>query len=307
MFETIANFLIASVFLSASATGWFDCGLPANTVALPNQQPSIKMPQRVVAGPTAGVKVTAESYIVVEPESGAVLYEKNATEPRAIASITKLMTVVTFLEYNPGWDKEITMASDDFRAGAVPVFSVGDKITVKDLFYATLVASSNEGANALARSTGLKTEDFVFQMNVRAKLLDMKDSKFVEPTGLSDDNHASAEDIVKLIRVAFSHSEIQKAGSTKNYTIKVLNKNAARKVESTDKILKEDFGAKEASYKIEAGKTGFTNAAGYCFASQVKDDKDRQLLITVLGSSSTYDRFTDTKALAYWVFNNYEW
>jgi D-alanyl-D-alanine carboxypeptidase len=307
MFESIANFLIAGIFLSASATGWFDCGLPANTIALPNPQPEAKMPQRVVAGPTTGVKVTAESYIVVEPESGAVLYEKNATEPRAIASITKLMTVLTFLEYNPGWDKEITMLSDDFRSGATPVLSVGDKVTVKDLFYATLVASSNEAANALARSTGLKTDDFVFQMNVRAKLLEMKDSKFIEPTGLSDDNHASAEDIVKLIRVAFTHSEVRKAGSTKTYTVKVLNKNTGRNLQSTDKILKEDFGVKEASYKIEAGKTGFTNAAGYCFASQVKDDNNRQLLIAVLGSSSTYDRFTDTKALAYWVFNNYQW
>jgi len=55
------------------------------------------------------------------------------------------------------------------------------------------------------------------------------------------------------------------------------------------------------------GKTGYIDAAGYCFASQVKDENDRRLLIAVLGSSSTYDRFTDTKSLAYWVFENYKW
>lgn len=307
MFGILLNLILSSIFLQASANGFWNCVPVPNTLPLVEQKIEAPMPQLKKDLDSLGVAVTAESYIVVEPESGAVLYEKNANEPRAIASITKLMTVLTFLEYNPGWDKEIVMINDDFRAGAKPSLLLGDRVTVRDLFYATLVSSSNEAANALARSTGLPANDFIFQMNLHAKLLEMGDSKFVEPTGLSDSNQASAEDIVKLIRVAFSHSEVRKAGATKTYAVKVLNKNLVRNLESTDKILKEDFGLNDSSYKIEAGKTGFTNAAGYCFASQIKDGQNRRLLITVLGSSTTYNRFTDTKSLAYWVFNNYNW
>jgi len=307
MFEIFLNLILSSIFLQASANGFFNHASIPNTLPLAEQRIEAKIPQLNPSTDSLGVQVTAESFIVVEPESGAVLYEKNANEPRAIASITKLMTVLTFLEYNPGWDREITMASEDFRSGAKSSLLPGDKVTVRDLFYATLVSSSNEAANALARSSGLSSKDFLFQMNLRAKLLEMNGSKFVEPTGLSDNNQASAEDIVKLIRVAFSHSEVRKAGATKNYAVKVLNKNLVRNLESTDKILKEDFGLNDSSYKIEAGKTGFTNSAGYCFVSQIKDERNRKLLIAVLGSSSTYDRFTDTKSLAYWVFSNYNW
>jgi len=307
MFDVILNLVLASIFLHASAVSAPGL-LPANTLPLADRKIEAPMPVRATSTGSLGVKVTAQSYIVVEPASGAVLYEKNASDPRSIASISKLMTALVFLDSNPDWNKEITMMADDFRSGAVPVLQVGDKVTVKDVFYAMMVASSNEAAVALARSTGLTPGDFAYQMNLHAYLLQMDNSHFVEPTGLSSSNQASAEDLIKLIKVAFSHSEMRKAGSTKNYAIHVLNKkNEIRNAASTDKALKEDFGTDANNYKIEMGKTGYIDAAGYCFASQVKDDKNRTLLIAVLGSSSTYDRFTDTKSLAYWVFNNYKW
>lgn len=307
MFDVILNLILAAIFLRASAVNPASLMLPANTLPLAEKKIEAKIPERNQAGGSLGVKVTAQSFIVVEPESGAILYEKNSRDPRAIASITKLVTALVFLDSNPNWTKEITMQDSDYRDGAAPILLLGDKITVKDLFYTMMVASSNEAANALARSTGLTPEEFAYQMNLHAYLLGMKNSSFVEPTGLSADNQASAEDIIKLIEVAFSHSEMRLAGATKNYKATVINKNQARSMQSTDKILKENFGTDDNSYKIEMGKTGFINAAGYCFASEVKDEKNRKLLIAVLGSSSTYDRFIDTKSLAYWVFNNYRW
>lgn len=308
MLDIILNIFLASMIFKASAFGPLEPMLPANTVSTPQQKIAVNIPVRTMTDGSLGVEVTAQSYIVVEPKSGAVLYEKNADAPRSIASITKLMTVLVFLQNNPGWDKQITMSPEDYQPGAVPVLLIGDKITVKDLFYATLVASSNEAAAALARSTGLTPADFALQMNQYAQLLDMSQSNFVEPTGLSSGNQASAGDIVRLISVAFSHAEVRKAGATKSYSAVVLNKEkTVRKMTSTDKILTESFGNNENTYKIEAGKTGYTDAAGYCFASSVRDSQNRQLLIAVLGSSTTYDRFTDTKALAYWVFNNFKW
>jgi D-alanyl-D-alanine endopeptidase (penicillin-binding protein 7) len=307
MFEIILNFILTSIFLQVAATAMTNPTLPADTLPLAEKKITAPMPVMSSNTDSLGVKVTAQSCIVVEPESGAVLYEKNSQEPRSIASITKLMTALVFLDFNKNWDETIIMVAGDYKPGSQPALLLGDKVKVRDLFYAMMVASSNEAANALARSTGLSSDDFVYQMNLRAKVLGMNNSTFVEPTGLSSGNQASAEDVIKLIQVAFSHSEVRKAGATKIYTINVINKDASRNLSSTDKALKEDFGIADNRFKIEMGKTGYIDAAGYCFASQVKDENDRRLLIAVLGSSSTYDRFTDTKSLAYWVFENYKW
>lgn len=308
MLEIVAKILLTGIFLQASAV------TSAGQFFFPNQLPlegSVKeqavRPQKKSDSSELGVKITSDNFIVVEPLSGFVIYEKNSREARPIASLTKLMTALVFLKQQINWDKEITMETSDFRPGAKPVLLLGDKVKVKDLFYAMLVASSNEASYALARSTGLSGEEFAKEMNLMARLLSMKDSSFVEPSGLSDDNRASAEDIVKLIQAAFSHSEIRKAGSLKQYQATVIGTDIIRSMESTDKILKEDFGIRDISYKIEAGKTGFTNSAGYCFASQIKDSQNRRLLVVVLNSASIYERFNDTKSLAYWVFNNYLW
>ncbi len=307
MFEAIVNLFIAGIFLQAQAVTPATAIMPAETLILENHQSQASVPFKDLTKKSLGVKVTAKSFVVVEPKTGAVIYEKNSEENRSIASITKLMTALTFLDFNPGWDKEYIMTSSDFRAGAKPVLFPGEKVTVKDLFYAMMVASSNEAAIALVNSTGLSQEEFVKQMNFRAKLLGMNNSKFVEPSGLDSENKSTAKDLIKLIDVVFSHSEIRKAGGTKQYDLKIINKNESRTIYSTDKILKEDFGFKNQFYNLEAGKTGYLEAAGYCFVSQVRDRNNRKLLITVLGSSTTYDRFSDTKGLAYWVFNNFKW
>ncbi len=307
MLETIVNLFIAGVFLQAQAVTPATAVMPAENLILEGRQLEASTPFKDPSKQSLGVKVTARSFVVVEPETGAVIYEKNSQEKRSIASITKLMTALTFLDFNPGWDKDYTMTASDARAGAKPVLMTGEKVKVKDLFYAMMVASSNEAAVALANSTGLSPEEFSKQMNFRAKLLGMNDSNFVEPSGLDSNNKSTAKDLIKLIDVVFSHSEIRKAGGTKQYDLKIINKDELRTIYSTDKILKEDFGFKDQSYRLEAGKTGYLGAAGYCFASQVRDQNDRRLLIAVLGSSTTYDRFSDTKSLAYWVFNNFRW
>jgi len=258
MFHLILSLLLSSIFLRASAN-WPADQTTCNTLPLASKQSAIKIPERLNATSTVGVKVTARSFIVVEPKSGAILYEKNSGAEQPPASITKLMTALVFLQHNPGWDKMVTMLPEDFAPGAVPSLLLGDQVTEKDLFYSMLVASSNEAANALSRSTGLSRTDFIFQMNLFAQLLKMDDSHFVDPSGLSDNDQSTAEDIVKLSQVAFSHSEVRKAGSTRNYAVTVANKNLKRNLASTDMALKSDFGDGTENYSIEAGKTGFTD------------------------------------------------
>lgn len=100
--------------------------------------------------------LTAQSAIVVNRLNNEIVFNKNIDEIRPIASMTKLMTALVFLENNPGWEKVITMQKDDFVGGATLWVNPSDKITIRDLFYAMLAASKNNAVMALIRSTGLK-------------------------------------------------------------------------------------------------------------------------------------------------------
>jgi serine-type D-Ala-D-Ala endopeptidase (penicillin-binding protein 7) len=307
MISQALNFLLSSFFLGAMAFSSLPIAEPVNLSELSEtRKPSAPTPELIANSESLGVEVSAPSFLVVEPNSGAILAEKNADSVRSIASITKLMTALVILDGNPDWDQEVTMTLSDFTEEATPMFSFNDQVKVKDLFYAMLVASSNEAANALVRSSGLSREEFIAKMNLIAKLLELDNANFVDPVGLSAGNQATAKEVTKLMSVAYSHSEVRKAASLKSLEVKVLNKNAIRRFVTTNRLLNQPFGD-EGEYLVEMGKTGFIYSAGYCFTSQVKDKDGRLLLVTVLGTPAINDRFTDTKSLAYWVFNNYQW
>ncbi|MFA5029639.1 MAG: serine hydrolase [Patescibacteria group bacterium] len=306
MWELVVNLLLASLFFQAQVAA----PLPTGDNRLPaadNKPLASVLPQRDFSSQSLGVKISARNFVVVEPTTGKILFESGSQTARSIASITKLMTALVFLEHNPGWEKEVTISETDYRDGGINYFFAGEKIKVKDLFYSTLVASSNEGALALARSTGLSAEEFTRAMNLKAKELKMTEANFTDPSGLDNKNKASALDVIKLARAAFIQPEIKRATALKEYSFAVGDKGVIRKVQNTDKILGQDFGLGDGRYKIEAGKTGYLEQAGYCFVSQVADERNRQVLVAVLGSPTITSRFTDTKSLAYWAFNNYQW
>ena len=144
-------------------------------------------------------------------------------------------------------------------------------------------------------------------MNKKAAELGMTATKFADPTGLDNDNKSTAGDILTLARAAFDRPEIKDAVSREEYELNVINKKIKRKIKTTDRVLGDDFGVNNDSYFIKGGKTGYLESAGYCFVSEVVDSTGRRLLVAVLGSPTINDRFQDTKALAYWAFNNFKW
>lgn len=264
-------------------------------------------PQKEMLSDSLGVDVSAQSVLVVDEKTSKVLYDKNPQEERSIASITKLMTALVFLDYNPGWDSQVKISELDYRDGSIKYLISGEVVSVYDLFHASLISSSNEATVALARSTGLSHDDFVKKMNEKAKQLGMNNTSFFDVTGLNNANKSTAVDIIILAQVAFSNNYINQVTGTESYTINVINNGLIRNIKSTDKILNQEFGLGDQNYKVENGKTGYLEVAGYNFVSRVSDNSNRKILVVVLGSSTTYSRFTDTKSLAYWVFNNYNW
>jgi D-alanyl-D-alanine carboxypeptidase len=171
---------------------------------------------------------------------------------------------------------------------------------VKDLFNAMLVASSNNSAVALARSTGFSQEEFASLMNNKALELGMNDSSFVEPTGLDPQNVSTAADIIKLAEAALDRPEITDATSQSEYTFSVLNTDRTYTLENTDRLLNSYLD-------IKSGKTGYLDEAGYCLVSNVRGSGGQEVLVAVLGSESEESRFQEVKALAQWSYDNYIW
>ncbi len=224
--------------------------------------------------------LTASSALVVDKKSGKVIFQKNSKEIRSLASLTKLMTALIFLENKPNWGDRVVLQSSDFVGGATLYLQAGDVVTVKDLFYAMIIGLKNNLAAAWVRSTGLSREDFIKKMNQKAKQLGMVNTSFVDPTGLSEKNVSTAEEMMFLARQVFSLSEVLQASTTRNYEVKVINNNRYSFFENTsNKILDRDL-------LITATKTGFTNEAGYNLITSAKNKKT-ELIALVMGADFT--------------------
>ncbi len=251
-----------------------------------------------------GIETTARAAAVLDWKTGAPLFEKNADEPMAIASITKLMTAIVVLAEKPDWKKEMEFQHTDEPPGGVQYLFPGEKVTVEDLFNMSLVASSNGATVALTRSTGLTSEEFVGKMNEMAAKLGMTRSHFTDPTGLDATDVASARDVALLIRTALTYPEIQAAVSRKLYAFRALT-GLDHAVRSTDELLGSFLDV--APNRFLGGKTGFIQEAGYCFGSAAENANGDRVIAVVLGAESKDLRFKEVKSLMFWAFDAYEW
>jgi D-alanyl-D-alanine endopeptidase (penicillin-binding protein 7) len=260
-------------------------------------------------GRDLGPAVAATSAIVLDEKTGAVLFTKDADRSHAVASLSKLLTALVVADTAPDWQAVITIVPEDLRGGGIEYFLVGDRVTVKDLLYASLVASSNTATVALARSTGLTPDVFAARMNEQAAALGAIGASFVEPTGLSNQNHGSAKDVARIAHAAFFVPQIVDAASRESYALTVATSrgNRTRLVKSTDLLLKSILNAKP--YRITGGKTGtLGEETGFHVALSVTDkEKNQTILVVVLGSDTQSGRFQDAKQLALWAFGAYDW
>ena len=260
-----------------------------------------KMPKMVDAK-SLGVILNSQRAIVVDVATGQPLWRKAADESQSIASITKLMTALVFLENNPGWDKEVEIDINDYREGGRRYVFTGQKILVKDLFDLALIASSNEAIAALVRSTGISEKDYVAKMNDYAKKLNMVHTNFADPTGLNVDNKSTAEDLSKLIIAASDKNEISEVTTKPEAKIELITSAGKKKVTvpATDRLLGSFI-------KVITGKTGYVEEAGYCMAAIVTNDAGNKLAVVTLNASTSPDRFQDIKALTWWAYKQFKW
>ena len=258
----------------------------------------ISLPQRK-NNRSLGVKLSAPSAAVMDSASGIILWQKGAKESRSIASITKLMTTLVFLEHNPGWDQIVTMQASDETGASVPNILRGQSASIRDLFYTALIASDNNAIRALVRATGLTDEEFVRLMNKKAQALNLMNTNFAELTGLDLQNTSTALAVLELAKIAFVQPEIKQAVSRPSYIFSDSD-GQEHKILSTNNL----FG----SYlNIRAAKTGYIESAGYSLVLEVAGSGQQTILTVVLGSASNEDRFRDAKILSGWTLENFNW
>jgi len=277
-----------------------DLGIDLN--ALPESEDEvIKEPEKINAQDYYGLQNCRGAAIDVA--SGKILFSKGADEAVPIASITKLAAALVFLDYNPGWDKIYTVKNSDIIAGGKVYLNPGDRVKVKDLLYLSLIGSANSAAKALVSACSLSEAEFVDKMNLKAKDLGLINTRFADPVGLSRANISTALEVVKLVRAALAEDEISRAASQKNYEF-FLENGKKRSISSTDLLL---FRFPYNGIEILGGKTGFTKLAGYCFTGKFKDSSGHEIISAILGSDDQNSRFTETKGLVSWVYDNYKW
>jgi D-alanyl-D-alanine endopeptidase (penicillin-binding protein 7) len=236
------------------------------------------------------IGIKAKAAIVVNPETGEVLYSKNENLKLPIASLTKLATALVFVNANQNLNQPIVISRNDLKNGGRTRLYRGDQITVNDCLHLCLMRSDNIAAKILIRAAGLEENEFILLMNELAKKLNMHSTNFADPSGLHANNVSTAEDLTKLIQAACNNEIISNIISKKMYQYKPLNRATASKLYNTNRLL---YG----NWDIKGGKTGFINKAGYCLALDAKDEKGKHISAIILGSPSSNYRFKDAERL----------
>ncbi len=239
-------------------------------------------------------RVRAQALIILDPITGETLWGRNFSEPRPIASITKVMTVLVFLEQCRELDlsRDVVISRQDTLRASTTYLRSGERVTLRDLVHLALVASDNAAARALARVSGLGTTRFVAEMNRKAADFGLQQTRFVDPSGLHEGNLSSAYDVSRLILQASERPEVAEIMRKRSYLVRTSRRE--RTIRSTNRLL-------GTGVEVIAGKTGYIDEAGYCFATLVRLQDGRPVSIVVLGSSSNAGRFTEARRLVDWL------
>jgi D-alanyl-D-alanine carboxypeptidase (penicillin-binding protein 5/6) len=246
------------------------------------------------AGEAAAAPAVQARAYVVETASGAVLAQRLPTERRAVASITKLMTVLVALE-RARLDEVVTVPRAATGVGESTAFlRPGERVTVRDLAIGALVPSGNDAATALAwHAGGGSIPRFVALMNAKAAALGLGDTRFANPHGLDQPgHHSSARDTAELLRAAVRVPFIRRSAGAERATL-----SNGRTVESTDGLLGR-------LPELVAGKTGHTSAAGWSQVGLARRGRV-QIVASVLGAPTEEQRDRDLEALLRWGLDQF--
>lgn len=218
---------------------------------------------------------SAKAAILINGDTGEVIYEHNADDSLPMASTTKIMTALLLCE-NGDFDREISVTAQMLRVeGSSMGLLAGDRVTLRDLLYGLLLASGNDAANVVAYILGGTVDGFVKMMNDKAAQLGLKNTHFVTPSGLDADEHyTTARDLAALARIAMQNKDFYAAASSESAVLNYGNPPYRRSLTNHNKLLKTFDGA-------VGVKTGFTKKSGRCLVSAALRDGKYVIAVTL--------------------------
>ena len=261
----------------------------------------VAAPMRASFGQMAGLHATSDPLdlrssvaLVIDQDTREVLLRKNDQAVLPIASLTKLMTGLVISEAQLPMSEMITIsqADVDTEKGSTSRLAVGSVLSRGDLLHLALMSSENRAAHALGRTFPGGLEAFVSRMNGRAKALGMKDTRYVEPTGLSSSNQSSAHDLATLVAAAYKEPVLRELSTSPGREIAVGHRTL--QYNNTNRLVKNP------QWDIGIQKTGFINEAGQCLVMQAQVS-GRKLIMVFLDSAGKLSRIADAERVRRWV------
>lgn len=261
----------------------------------------VEAPPRQSFGQMAGLHGTEDVLdlkssvaLVIDQDTHEVLFSKNDHAVLPIASLTKLMTGLLISEAHLPNDELITITQDDVdtEKRSSSRLTVGTTLSRGELLHLALMSSENRAAHALGRTYPGGLTTFVSIMNAKAKMLGMKDTRYVEPTGLSSSNQSSAQDLALLVNAAYSDATVRSLSTSPEYQVEVGNR--VLQFNTTNRLVKSP------DWEIGVQKTGYISEAGQCLVMQAKV-AGRKLIMVFLDSAGKFSRIADAERVRRWV------
>lgn len=300
MIDSVIGLLAAMSLVSPAQAAPVMRSLPIASMAPETPQP---LPPKKRRPQSLGIQTSSRAVFVADVATGSVLYAKKPHEVLPIASLTKLMTAMVFLDTKPNLDEILTFREEDFNGEGKAVFLVGETMTQREALEALLIGSVNAAGNALAR-VSLGREVFVDRMNAKAKELKLTSPVFVEPTGIDARNRAHAADVAAMLSLALAYPEIHSATAGNSVTIKG-GSGKEYLLKSTNLLLTSYLN--QNPYQIVGAKTGSLPQAGFCMAQVTSNGDGNKIVVVILANNNHFSRFQDLKAITAWAFDTYEW
>nr|WP_283254259.1 D-alanyl-D-alanine endopeptidase [Ramlibacter paludis] len=261
-------------------------------------------PPKPSFGQLAGLHATTDELdlrssvaLVMDQDTNEILLSKNDSAVLPIASLTKMMTGLIISEAKLPMDEQITITDDDVdtEKHSSSRLRVGTTLSRGELMHLALMSSENRAAHALGRTYPGGLSAFVEAMNAKAQLLGMKDTRYVEPTGLSSRNQSSAQDLARLVGTAATDPMVREFSTSPGAQVAVGKRTL--QFSNTNRLVKNP------AWDIVVQKTGFINEAGQCLVMQAKV-AGRKLVMVFLDSAGKLSRIADAERVRKWIEAN---
>ena len=276
--------------------------LPVQAMAAVDLNAKYDISTNQIQGWPAGADIISDTGVLMDADTGVVLYNKGADEQRYPASITKIMTLLVAVE-NSSMDEQVTFTqtgvqnvnADSSNIGT----QVGEVLSMKDCLYALIIKSANDVASQIAEHIGGTEQAFIDMMNQRAQEIGCTNTHFATPNGLDAgyNHYTTASDLAKIAQYAIKKPMFRKLVSTGYYSFSNLNTGRSYSIGTTNALLGNVPG-------VQGMKTGYTNKAGYCFVGLSYSARGNTYISVVLGADSSSARWQDSRTLLTYAYNH---